>query len=349
MFKRIVLILFVVVLPIGAVEACGIPVPQGGDLGKANEQGIVIWDGTVEQVLMEMTITGDADEAAWIFPSPSPATAQLGDPGLFEELEQLTKPLVVIEHRPATDGLVGGAPPPGSGVTVLSEQRLGPFEVASLAATDTGVLQQWLSDNGYPFPPEISPLMQPYIDQQWYFTALRTIPESTTKLVGQLDPIWLTFETTEMVYTLRASSLATEPFPINLYVLADHRVLKSASFGDSQVTFADFVDPDTLPVDSALKPLLPRRMFLTKFHDVVDPTLVTGDYFFTFAGKDETYRATETQIVYDATPNPLEVLTPTNDTPIYPVAGLLLIGACCVGVGLGLGAAFIFIRRQRKA
>ena len=315
--------------------ACGPYIPLDGDMELDRERGIVIWDGTTEQSLMELAVTGDASEAAWLFPSPTPATVELGSSSTFDQLGDLTRPQIVIEHRPGWPSFAGGAAAPpegiGGGVNVLSRQTLGPFEVTTLAADESGALLGWLTENGYALPPELGAVLRPYVEQGWYYVAVKLRPETQGEaLSGQLDPLWIRFEASEPVYTMRAMATSRAAVPLTLYVFADHRVQKSAAFGQSEIAYADWVDPADLPAGSAVAPRLPGRLFLTKFSESIDPSLVNDDYVFRFAAQDEVYHETITQVEYDD----------------YT----WLLGLCCCALLLAVGAAgaAVVVRRRRR-
>jgi hypothetical protein len=322
--------------PIASADACGVYIPRDGDASMARERGLVIWDGQTEQVLVELSINSDANEAAWIFPSPTRAEVRLGDAAIFAELEELTKPQIVYERRPAMPDFGAGAPMAGAPpVTVLSQQTLGPFEVTTLAATDAGALQGWLTENGYQFPQALDDVLQPYIDKGWFYVAIKLTPSAQDQtLTGQLDPLWITFESDEIVYTMRPAALAPNSFPLSLYIFAEHRVQKTMAFGPSEVAFADFVAPASLPSDSRVAPLLPRRLFLTKFRENVIPANVNDDFVFTFAAADDTYRETTVEYVEDT-------------SWMGWVVGGSLLAACCGGAAL-LGALFLLLRRPAR-
>jgi len=284
-------------------------------------------------VLMELSVTSEASEAAWIFPSPTRAEVRLGDSKIFAELEELTRPQIVYERRPALPPLGAGAAPEAGAprVTVLSQQTLGPFEVTTLAATDASALQDWLTDNGYTFPDKLDDVLQSYVERGWFYVAIKLTPSAQDKkLTGQLDPLWMTFESDEMVYTMRPAALAPNSFPLTLYVFAEHRVQKSMTFGSSEVAFADFVDPASLQSASLVAPLLRRQLFLTKFRENIIPAQVDDDFVFTFAARDDTYHETITQYVDD-----------------YSWLGWLAGGAfliLCCGGAITVGALAWFLR-----
>jgi hypothetical protein len=167
----------------------------------------------------------------------------------------------------------------------------------------------------------------------WYYTAVKLSPAAQGQtLAGQLDPLWLSFAASEPVYTMRASATSHAAYPLTLYVLADHRVEKDAAFGFSEVAFAGWVEPEELGAASALRERLPRRMFLTKFREQIEPTEVTGDYVFIFAEADTEYYETITEVVYD-------------DYTWMWVTGLLCCGLAILG---GMGGGLLLARRRGR-
>jgi len=129
---------------------------------------------------------------------------------------------------------------------------------------------------------------------------------------------------------MRAAAMAPSDFPLILYVLAEHRVDKSAAFGFEELAFADWVEPEELPTGSALRARLPGRMFLTKFREQVDPAQVNADYVFTFAAEDAVYRETIVRTVYD-------------DYTWLGVTALLCCGLLILG---GVGGGLLLARRR---
>lgn len=243
---------------------------------------------------MELDVVGQANEAAWILPVPARAEVKLGDPELFHALYEWTQPLVEERRRHAmpgfgttSEGTMVGARP----VTVLERLDLGPFDVSNLAASDANALVEWLQENSYSFPPELAAVLQPYVEQKWYYVAVRLQTTAAGRpLEGALNPLSVTFPSDQIIYPMRATALAPAAMPVTLYVLAQHRTHKVATFGTGRVTFADWLDPAELPVTSPLHGVVDRRQFLTKFEDVVNPAQVDGDYVFIFAARDVPYR-----------------------------------------------------------
>lgn len=237
---------------------CGAMIPDAAErIGVDREESAVRWDGSTETVVMRFRVHGNAKRAAWIMPVPSRADVSLGDPALFDELDRLTEP----ERRdrfsfwPRADDWpfdvddmdgAGAAPPgAGSGVGVVGRERLGPFDVARLTATDPGALGDWLRTNGFELPERLTGALQPYVERRWEYVAVRLAPQDKEAVLsGELTPLRIAFASPELVYPMRLSRLAKTSQSLGLYVLADHRMEpRSAIGGDRpEVTFAGRID-----------------------------------------------------------------------------------------------------------
>lgn len=322
---------------------CGIYIPRDGDAAVTQERALVTWDGQREEIVMSLGILGSSKEAAVILPIPAQADVKLADAAVFDELDEMTKPLVQTQ----TDWVFlpsfgASAMPPeaaaGAPVSVLSRQQLGPFDVANLAATDASALKDWLDQNGFQLDPRISEVLQPYIEKQWTFVAVRLQPEQASpnnglaELSGALSPLQISFDANELVYPMRASALAKNSEELALYVLADHRVDKDMAFGTSRVSFANFVAPADLAAGSTLAPYISKKYFLTKFVETISPAKVHDDFHFRFADTDTTYR--DVQIVH------IE----------QDVSGFVLLGCLAlmvIGVILFFAIVLFAVRRNR--
>lgn len=309
-YLRAILLALLITLSLAIQPAaacgCGIYVPRDGDAQVAQEHALLRWDGQTEDIVMSLGVLGSSQEAAVILPVPSQAEMQLGDAKIFGELDDYTKPIIQEKHKLVLNIALGaGAAPPQTAagappVSVLSRQALGPFDVVNLAATDAGALKTWFDDNGFNFAPEITGVLEPYVEQEWTFVAVRLQPDQATKkLSGTLDPIWVTFRSDQLVYPMRPSAMAKNPQTVTVYVLADHRVDKNVAFGESRMAFAGWIEPSNLGAESRLAPLVSRRFFLTKFIDNVLPSKVHADFAFTYAGDDTPYRETKIVTVED--------------------------------------------------
>ncbi|MER6123771.1 DUF2330 domain-containing protein [Streptomyces sp. NPDC001795] len=272
---------------------CGAMVPESQRHVTVNrEVSAVRWDGRQEQIVMSLTVTGDAHKAAWIMPVPHRATVKLGDRALFDQLGTATAPEYRTRHYfwprngdwPFTGEDSTGAPPAaGAGappVGVVGRERLGPFDVARLTATDENALGSWLEDNGFHLPPRLNRALRPYVDQGWEYVAIRLAPQQggSATLGGALDPLHLTFASDRLVYPMRLSRLASTPQSLGLYVLAAHRMQPRSSIGGErpQVSYAGRVTS----ASGALATLTAGGTdFLTAFdQEFPQPSRISGDH-----------------------------------------------------------------------
>ncbi len=314
--RALSLLLMLVSLQVGSLISpayacgCGAMVPsKDSQVAVGRETSVVDWDGRTEQIVMRLTVRGNAPEAAWIMPVPHRASVELGDSGLFSELSVLTAPEHVTRHYfwPRShdwpfsgSGNVGdGAAAPAAGapsVEVVGRERLGPFDVARLASTDPEALQQWLEDNGFDLPDRLATALKPYVDQKWEYVAIRLAPqESGTPLTGTLDPLRLRFASDRLVYPMRLSKLASTPQQLGLYVLAPHRMEPRGSIGGDapEVTYAGRIDPRSAVGETrALRELTGEKpVFLTAIEQSFPhPERIDGDHQLRASAADTPYR-----------------------------------------------------------
>lgn len=314
--RALSLLLMLVSLQLGSLISpayacgCGAMVPsKETQVSVDRETSVVDWDGRTEQIVMRLTVRGNAPEAAWIMPVPHRASVDLGDPGLFSELSVLTAPEPVTRHYfwprshdwpfAGSDNVGDGAAAPSAGapaVQVVGRERLGPFDVARLAATDPEALQKWLEDNGFDLPDRLATALKPYVDQKWEYVAIRLAPQdSGNPLRGTLDPLRLRFASDRLVYPMRLSKLASTPQQLGLYVLAAHRMEPRGPIGGDapEVTYAGRIDPRSAADDTdALEELTGAEpVFLTAIEQSFPhPERIDGDHELRAADADTPYR-----------------------------------------------------------
>ncbi|MEU8572146.1 DUF2330 domain-containing protein [Streptomyces asoensis] len=343
-------LLMVLAVQLGSLVApayacgCGALLPGGQRmLAVDREVSVVRWDGAQEQIVMRLTVGGDAERAAWIMPVPHRATVRLGDPALFDQLARATAPVHRTRHHfwpqdgdwpLTTGGDMAGPPPPRAapGVGVIGRQRLGPFEVARLTAADPGELDTWLRGNDFALPAGLESALRPYVDRRWEYVAVRLVPESTgTVLRGELQPLHLTFAADSLVYPMRLSRLAVFPQSLGLYVLAAHRMEPASRIGGGRprVTFAGPVGGTTGP----LAALAEGAPFLTAVaQEFPRPSEISGDHELRRAPADTAYR----QVIYE------DRLLALAGIPVWlltVLGALLALNATAVVLGIRWGRA----------
>ncbi|MER7619895.1 DUF2330 domain-containing protein [Streptomyces sp. NPDC126503] len=326
---------------------CGAMIPDpAARIGVDREESAVHWDGATETIVMRFHVSGNARRAAWIMPVPGRADVTLGDPGLFDHLEDLTAP----ERRdrfyfwPRGDdwpfsagrGDGAGAAAPGgaagTGVGVVGRERLGPFDVARLTATDPEALGRWLRAHGFDLPERLPGALRPYVERRWEYVAIRLAPEEENAVLrGELTPLRITFASRELVYPMRLSRLARTPQSLGLYVLADHRMEPRSAIGGErpEVTFAGRVDRPEGPLAGLTGG---RTVHLTALEQGFPrPERIDGDHLLRTVA-DTPYRRVE----YTD-----RLLTVAGGVPVWLLA--VVAGAAALTAGAALRA-----RRKRR-
>ncbi|MFH8571422.1 DUF2330 domain-containing protein [Streptomyces sp. NPDC017993] len=315
------------------------------ELAVDRETSVVQWDGRTEQIVMSLTVNGTAPDAAWIMPVPHRADVELGDPALFRQLAAETSPAIEQRHYfwpRSRDWPFGGdmdgaaAPAPGAegpGVGVVGRERLGPFDVARLTASDPDALRDWLTSQGFRLPTALATELRPYVARRWEYVAVRLAPaERTRTLSGTLEPLRLSFASERLVYPMRLSRLATTPQSLGLYVLASHRMEPRSAIGGSapEVFFAGRIRPT-----KAIRGLTgPGSAYLTALDQhFPKPRRISGDHELRRAAADTPFQ----RVQYE------DVLLKVGPLPAW----VLVVGA--VSALPPTVVLFVLLRRRRTA
>jgi hypothetical protein len=318
---------------------CGAYIPDGVDAYVADERALVTWDGAKQDILMAFNVNGSSESAAWVMPVPSTANVTLGDPEVFEELSELTRPRVEYDDSwwPTFTWLIdegdgtAGAPRDGA-VQVLGRQQLGPFDVTRLAANDPSALATWLGDNGFPHPDGLDDNLSAYVDEGWETIAIKLLPTGKeASLTGELQPLRLSFASSTLVYPMRLSKSADNPQTVALYVLADHRMdPRSVPAADERPKLGYAGRVEAASAGQALRGFVGDGAFLTYWtNDIGRPEQINGDYVFAQAKADTPYQR-------------VEVIERNRGD----LTGLILLGVLVVAVVV---TVLVVVRRRRPA
>ncbi|MEZ6191960.1 MAG: DUF2330 domain-containing protein [Phycisphaerales bacterium] len=110
-----------------------------------------------------------------------------------------------------------------AGVEVLQEATIGDYDVAVLSADESESLVSWLNGNGYHVPDTIEPVAKAYIDEDWYFTAVRLRRDAVDKEESSTHPLAFRFEADQPVYPMRLTAVDSEGLSVDLYVFGPER------------------------------------------------------------------------------------------------------------------------------
>ena len=167
--------------------------PLYRDMYEPNQLAMIVFDDMVEKIIFQIDYEGDAEDFAWVIPVPGYPKLFSVEDDIFYELHKLTQP-----PPPSSFGCGWGAGVPTSGledggVHVWEENQVGIYHTTTLSATDPNSLVGWLNDNGYAFPTEGQEILDYYVQQNWFFVAMKIQPDeivnSSENYTGAIQPI----------------------------------------------------------------------------------------------------------------------------------------------------------------
>jgi len=238
---------------------------------ETSQKALLIYKDGREDLVISISFEGEASEFGWIIPLPNKPDISKVDYSIFRKLDEFTEPKENLLEKIRGDRnyyyggytTLSGAPKAEednteSTVQVVEEKSIGIFDYAVLTTEDTNDLKEWMLDNGYNLPtadetynateevnifPEVDsqtqaelwsealPIIKDYIDDGWYFVAVKINNEYTdstgteTKISeGAVDPLRFSFETKDIIYPMRLSAINKRDLSVTLYVIDDHKV-----------------------------------------------------------------------------------------------------------------------------
>ncbi len=236
------------------------------DIYEPNQLAMIVFDDMVEKIIFQIDYEGDAEDFAWVIPVPGYPKLFSVEDDIFYELHKLTQP-----PPPSSFGCGWGAgvPTPGlenDGVHIWEENQVGIYHTTTLSATDPNSLVEWLNDNGYAFPAEGQEILDYYVQQNWFFVAMKIqheeIINSSENYSGAIQPIGIMFFSDEMIYPLKISTLSVPSWgtEVLIYAFFDERV----TFPGATEEYNSIITPDQLKEYPILQGLIDETFILTK-------------------------------------------------------------------------------------
>jgi hypothetical protein len=210
----------------------------GGTFQQATQTGTVVTDhrmifslSPIQSTLYdEIKYSGSPTTFAWVLPIRAAVTVGLSSEAVFSSLESETAPLIIAPlqcpYCYCTGSSSGGSGGPGTagadaGVTVLSQETVGPYAAVQLQSTDPTALTNWLTINGYVIPADIQSVIAAYVMEGFDFLALRLRPGQG---IQAMRPVRVTSPGAGLSLPLRMVAAGTgATVGITLWVIADGR------------------------------------------------------------------------------------------------------------------------------
>ncbi|MCK5460228.1 DUF2330 domain-containing protein [Candidatus Parcubacteria bacterium] len=219
MFKKffILINIFAILVP-SVIFADGMMIaPPNRYIFETDQKAVIFFEDGLETLIISVSFKGDTDDFAWVVPTPSRPEVEKSSKEIFTALRELTE---IQENYPraAGFGLDLISEKNMELVHVLEEKKIEYYDIAVLAADDKDALADWLNENGYHFPKQYSYILDSYIQNKWFFTAVKISKDVRKNLdqdmwSGSLIPLQFKFLTNRPVYPLKISSVIEEPSP----------------------------------------------------------------------------------------------------------------------------------------
>lgn len=196
----------------------------------------VLWD--------QIQYAGNPENFSWVLPIKPGARIEVSTDAWFEALEAATT--VTVQAPPegcgssssgfgcssSVNATAFDGESYGGGVQVLHKGTVGPYETATLSATDPNALNQWLEDNGYSVPDDIQPTIDAYVTEKFDFIALKLQPGAG---VQQMKPVRIVSPGALYALPLRMVAAGTgSNVGVVLYVIGEGR-MQTANFENGYV------------------------------------------------------------------------------------------------------------------
>lgn len=209
--KLFLIIIAFLIIPFLVSADGGIFPPPDYYIHETDQRAVIFYENGLETLILSVTFRGDAEDFGWVIPTPSRPQVSKSSDELFTSLEQITtfaEDLV----RPLTFEEAYNLGKATRSVHVIETKKIEYYEVAVLTADEPEALAEWLAANDYQFPKKASYILDSYIENNWYFVAVKIDTEAISPGVdrqlrqGHMIPLQLKFSTDKIVYPLKITS-----------------------------------------------------------------------------------------------------------------------------------------------
>jgi hypothetical protein len=201
--------------------ACGGFFCQSVPVDQTGEQILFAVEGDQVEAHVQIQYQGAAENFSWIVPTPSRPEVGISSAAVFTRMQQLAGIRFELDWTYDDDcdrlypPMAGGTTDDtrdedGSGVTVVQQAQVGPFDYSVLQATDTEALFDWLAANDYTIPDAALGLVEPYVlmGDQMHFVAFKLQKDAS---VGEIQPVLLRYVDDQPMIPIQLTAIATQP------------------------------------------------------------------------------------------------------------------------------------------
>lgn len=202
-----------------------------GSLEERSQEAIIIFESAqsegeaVEDLILKISVAGDAEKFAWIIPFPNEPETEKADPELFKELfeyVQFRKSARRLKGRQSDTKSADASVAANEQVEVVSRKIVGDFEIAVVRVNVKGALNNWLDQNGYQSLEDAEDTLEFYRQKEYVFACIKVSSEAlqTEKEIDS-HPLRFRFKTggrDGLYFPMKLTGLQNDPFDVNLYV-----------------------------------------------------------------------------------------------------------------------------------
>jgi hypothetical protein len=185
----------------------------------------------------QIQYAGSPTSFAWVLPIHGTVTVGLSADVLFDSMDELTAtqiqapplncpglPTDCENLQAPSASVANGASGGGAGegtVTVTKAQNVGPYETVQLHASDSSALNDWLTQNGFDIPANVTPVIDEYVQEGFDFLAMKLLPDQG---VQSMRPVRVTMPGASVSLPLRMAAIGTgSTVGITIWVVSDGR------------------------------------------------------------------------------------------------------------------------------
>lgn len=245
MFKKqlIILSILTLFLPTLALADGMVIAPPDRYVYETGQKAVIFYEKGVETLVLSTSFKGDAEDFAWVIPTPQKPEVNKSSDELFSSLEKLTAPQIDYNRpQPSFLGATGGLEE--KSVQIIETKKIDYYDITVLTAGDKEALVKWLNEHEYQFPENSSYILDSYIKDKWYFTAVKIDASSISSGVeaqlreGHAIPLQLVFKTDKLVYPLKISSVMSDVSPKNVPTYSEGKAGKAVKLSkDEYLTY----------------------------------------------------------------------------------------------------------------
>lgn len=206
------------------------------------QKALIVWHEGEETLHIQSSYSGPASDLAWVIPIPSRPTVKRSSWSLFKQAEEATRPRITVEKGVIFPGFKFGCSAPAvevmketlpTGVRQLESLDIRELHIDIVQASDSGGFLRWLRNHEYAVDEKAKPILQRYIEANFYFIVTKINKSSTwakrkgvtEKVSGGLTPLAIMFATKNPFYPLAISAISSAPEnELLLLTAAPHRL-----------------------------------------------------------------------------------------------------------------------------